>query len=89
MAAAQVLAIGSGAATSADFTVTGPTAVALKFTSAPSNSPSARVSLQLKDDAGAYWPVVELSATVRFAILGAPGVYRAQRFEGTCGVFTG
>lgn len=89
MAAAQVLAVGSGAATSADFAVTGPTTVALKFASAPSTSPSARVSIQLKDDGGAYWPQFELTARALAAVIVGPGTFRAQRLEGACGVFTG
>lgn len=75
MAAANVLSVGTGAATSA-----------LKFTASPSTSPAARVSVQLKDDAGAYRPVLELSAAVRYVVLAG---YRMQRLEGACGVFTG
>lgn len=88
MAAANVITSTAAAATSADFTVATRAIVALKSANGLTNE--ARISIQLKDDAGAYWQVGELTIAERWLDLG-PGVYRAVKAaSGTAfGCFTG
>ncbi|MDN2581648.1 hypothetical protein [Aquibium sp. ELW1220] len=51
---------------------------------------TARVLVLLKDDAGAYNGVTELTAYDKAKVLAAPGTYRFTRVAGgTCGVFSG
>lgn len=88
MAAANVIASTTTAAISADVTVTATTVIALK---SPNGLPGdALVSIQLKDDTGAYHQIAELSVARRSVALN-PGVYRAvKNASGTSyGVFTG
>lgn len=88
MAAAEILATGSTAANSTDQTVAAGTPVTygLKgFATA-----EARVRILLKDDAGAYLDVGELTPYRASTVISAPGTYRFTRVAGaTCGVFSG
>lgn len=89
--ATQLLAVGTGYAASADFTIaTGSQAtIALKAT-APAGVGGAYVTLQMKDDAAAYYDVDYLDAGTRRAIvLVGAGTYRLTRADNgvSCGVF--
>lgn len=90
MAAAEVLAVGTDAASSPDIDAAiGDLIVALK-----ASQPQAEVVIELKDEDGLYWPVDNLNGVSRLsAVLLAPAVYRVTRRDkgaaGECGVFTG
>jgi hypothetical protein len=88
MAAANVLTSTAAAGTSSDFTVTATTVVAVK--SASTLGTDCRISIQLKDDTGAYWEIGALTLACR-AITLAPGVYRAVKAASgiAYGAFTG
>lgn len=82
----NVLTTGSGAADSADQVVTTPVTVGLKGAA----SQNALVTVSLKDDVGAYWPVDELrGGSGGFKVISAPGTYRFSRTaeSSACGVF--
>lgn len=89
MAAASILSTGSGAAVSADFTVTGPTTIALRGSAGEKAPHDSFVMVQLKDEAGVYWDVLALAGGRQSAVLVGPGTYRAVRRGGTCGMFSG
>lgn len=85
--ASELLATGSTAANSTDLVVSAgtPVTVALKGVIAG----DAAVTIQLKDDAGAYMPVGKLDASLPAIAITAPGTYRFVRANGvTCGVFS-
>lgn len=83
--ATQILATGATAADSADIAITEATTVALKGTA----DSSAQVIIKLKDDAGGYNVVGELSSEEPAKLIIAPGTYRFTRVAGsTCGVFS-
>jgi len=88
MAAANVLTSTANAATSSDFTVAARAIVGIKGSNGFKTD--ARISIQLKDDGGAYWEYGVLCQSTRFLDLG-PGVYRAVKdATGTAyGAFTG
>jgi hypothetical protein len=104
MAAAEVLAPGSTAASSADIVVAAPTLLALKG-SGTGVQPGERsqVIVELKDDLSAYWPVGQLNGVGPMSmLLEAAATYRVTRVAAntsgalvqdpakyTCGVFTG
>lgn len=85
--ATEILATGNTAASSDDVTVASgdSLAVALK-----DNDGRGVVKIELKDDAGNYNEVAELSAAARqrSAVLDQAGTYRFTRLAGNqCGVF--
>ena len=83
----QLLATGSTAADSADLPVTAgsPVTVGIKGTV----DAQARVRITLKDDAGGYTDVGELTPFRPALAISAPGTYRFTRVAGsTCGVFS-
>ena len=82
--ATQILAAGSGAANSADIVIATTTTVGLKGANA-----AAEVAIKLKDDAGGYNVVGELSIEEAVKVIVGPGTYRFSRVAGTCGVFSG
>lgn len=89
MAAAEVLAPGTSAASSSDIVVAAPTMIALKVF-----QPQAEVTIELKDEDGLYWPVDNLNGVGRIGVvLQAAATYRVTRRDkgagGSCGVFTG
>lgn len=87
MAAAEILPVASGAANSADQTVTTtPLNAGLK-----GYGQDAIVQILLKDDAGGYNRYASLSGSAPTITLSAPGVYRFTRpaGSGACGVFSG
>lgn len=86
--ATQLIATASTAADSADVVVTAgsPVTVSLKGVTGA----EARVVISLKDDAGAYGVIGQLTTSQPSAVLAGPGTYRLSRIAGaTCGVFSG
>lgn len=87
MAAAEILATASTAASSSDITITAsaPLAVALK-----GYEVGAMVHYYLKDDAGAYNYGGTLNSQNPARQITAPGLYRFTRVAGiSCGVYSG
>lgn len=79
----QILALGTGRETSADFTLAAVTAVYL--TAGGTVDPGARVSIAAKDAAGDYTHQATLTGSYPGGELPA-GTYQATRTHGTCGV---
>lgn len=84
--ATEILATGSGAANSADQVLSAGTSVSLK-----GYDGNSRVVISLKDDAGAYNPVGDLTMSQRGLAVLASGTYRFSRpaSSSACGVFSG
>lgn len=85
--ATQILTTANTAANSADLVVVAgtPVTVALKGVV----DAAAFVRILLKDDAGSYHQVAELSSGNRATVITAPGTYRFARVAGgVCGVFS-
>lgn len=103
MAAVSVLAVGSTALSSSDIVVAAATLVCLKNTAPAPVGELAQVIIELKDDAGAYWPVGEITGVGPLSmLLTASATYRVTRVAANtsganpaatakfvCGVFTG
>lgn len=86
----EILAIGSAVANSADVEITATTTVCLKDASGPSVSREAKVDILLKDDAGQYYKVGELTGGAPAQVIIGPGTYRFTRMGGeSFGVFSG
>lgn len=84
--ATQILATGTTAANSSDTVIAAGTAVCLKGLAGP----GATVNILLKDDAGNYNFVGELTSAEPVAVITAAGTYRFTRIVGVaCGVFSG
>lgn len=75
MAAAQILAAGTGAADSTDQTVTSNLTVGLKGTV----DGQSEVIIKIKDDGGAWIEVDRLNQSRRTLLIQAPGTYRFSR----------
>lgn len=91
MAAANILTTAATAANSSDVTIAaGATlTVALKDAAGTRVSSTARISVQLKDDTGAYFEVDALTFARPMIVLPA-GTYRFGRLAGaSIGVFSG
>lgn len=104
MAAAEVLAPGSTAASSSDIVVAAPTLLCLKG-SAENVLPGKRsvVIVELKDEDSLYWPIGQLNGASQMSVLleaaatyrvtrvaaNANGAFPAATAEFVCGVFTG
>jgi hypothetical protein len=91
--AAQILAVGTTQADSADITIAAGSILTVGLKGQISSGASnASVSIYLKDDAGAYNFVDELAYPSRQAlVIVGPGVYRFSRNSNgaTCGVYSG
>lgn len=88
MAAAQILATASTAASSSDVTVAAGTPLAVSLRGVADGQ--ARVLIELKDEAAAYTIVGELRSHSPNTQISVPGTYRFTRIAGaTCGVFSG
>lgn len=88
---ANILTTGTAAADSSDVVVaSGSTlTVALKDVAGPSVSGSAKVNVFLKDDAGQYFLVDELTGAGQRAMVISAGTWRFSRVAGeSCGVFS-
>lgn len=86
MAAAELIAVGTGALNSADVVVTSAITIGLK-----GFGQDARVNILLKDDAGGYNFVGSLSGAEPTKVLSSPGTYRLSRTagSGSCGAYSG
>lgn len=83
--AIELLAVGSTAANSSDLVVTSTVTVGIKG----ALTSQAHVRITLKDDAGGYTDVGELTPFRPALAITAPGTYRFTRVAGeTCGVFS-
>jgi hypothetical protein len=88
MAAAQLIAVGTGALDSAEFDVTSSMTIGLMdgFTN------EARAQIKLKDSANNFITVFELSSENSVIVVTAPGTFKVTRLArpgGSCGVFRG
>ena len=89
---AQILAIGTSDASSADVVVAAgtPLTVCLKDAAGPIVSGGARVQIQLKADNAEYFTIDALSQAKPAVVISGAGTYRFTRKAGTsCGVFSG
>jgi hypothetical protein len=90
----QILAVGDTAADSADVVIAAGASltVALKDAAGPrvaEGDPGAMVHISLKDDAGQYFRVDQLTGERPALVLAAAGTYRFSRVAGvSCGVFS-
>ncbi|MCA1361235.1 hypothetical protein I6F14_07955 [Bradyrhizobium sp. IC3069] len=77
----EILAIGTGAANSADQVVTASTPITycLKDTLGPDLGPNVQVDILLRDDAGQYFQVDSLGARNKAVMIVAAGTYRFSR----------
>ena len=84
---AALLTVGTAAASSADFTLTGET-TALFVVGTTTLDPGAVAFVEVKSALGNYYQIGTLSALVNpFQVLSAPGTYRVSRPLGvSCGV---
>jgi hypothetical protein len=92
MAATEILAVGSGAANSADVVIAAGSTLTVALKDATGPVADGRVQIFLKGDSGQYWNIGELSSsgTGALVIIGA-GTYRFSRVAESpaCGVFSG
>ena len=89
---AEILAIGSDAASSTDQVVTAgtPLTACLKDAAGPAVAEMAFVDIQLKADNGEYFTIDVLSQLQPALMIVAAGTYRFSRRAGvSCGVFSG
>ncbi|MBX4992303.1 hypothetical protein ABID08_000734 [Rhizobium binae] len=85
--ATELLAVGSTAANSADLVVASGSTVLIGIKGA--TTAQARVRITVKDDAGGYTDVGELTPFRPAIAITAPGTYRFSRVAGEmCGVFS-
>lgn len=88
----QILATGASAADSSDVVVAAgtPLTVCLKDAAGSTVESSAEVRISLKDDAGQYFQVDELTGSKPATVIVGAGTYRFSRAPGvSCGVFSG
>lgn len=92
--ATQLLAVGIGAANSADIVVTAgaPVTVMLKDAAGPDLPADCQVDIYMKDDAGQYFQIGWLRSEPdrRAQVLSGPGTYRLSRTatSAACGAFS-
>lgn len=87
--ATQLLAAGTTAASSADFTLAAGESATLALKGPDANDFQFNaVVIEMKDDAAAYWPIGKLNGP---QVLAAAGTYRVRRIVGLAnvGVFRG
>jgi len=92
MAIANILAVGTNNTPSADIVVAAgaPLTVCIKDAAGPRVAIGALVHIELKDDAGQYFRVGQLSANAPAAVIDGAGTYRFVRGAAvSCGVFQG
>lgn len=83
---ASLLATGTTAANSADFTLAGET-TSLFLVSTAALPSGITVELQVKGANGVYYPMGSLSSNAPFIVLSSPGTFRVSRPAGPdCGV---
>lgn len=87
MAAANLIANGTTAATSSDIVLADGASILISLKAA---ADGAEVHIELKDDAGNYNSVGRILASDPAKKVEGPGTYRARRIAGaSCGVFSG
>ncbi len=89
--ATQILAVGTGAADSADVVVdANGLTVAVKDAAGPAVAADAVILILLKDDAGQYFQVDAIGFAKPAVFISAAGTYRFSRTAGSssCGVFS-
>lgn len=94
MAAAEILAIGTADANSADVVIAAGDSltVALKDAAGPSVEAGATVNILLKDNSGQYFRIDTLTYQRPAVVISAAGTYRFSRVNKagkSCGVFSG
>lgn len=81
----ELLAVGTTAATSSDFSLTGE-ATSLLLTATTALLAGSRIAIQAKTAAGVYIHIGELDPSTPLLVLSAPGTYRVSRLAGVaCG----
>lgn len=81
-----LLAVGTTAASSADFTLTGESSSLFLVSTAALPSGSS-ATIEVKSAAGVYYPIGALSVSTPLQVLSGPGTYRVSRPAGPdCGV---
>lgn len=78
---AALLAVGAGAANSADFTLAGESST-LFLTAATGLLPESLVVIEIKSASGGYTAIGVLHVTVPAKVLTGPGTYRVTRPAG-------
>lgn len=76
--ATQILALGTTAADSSDFTFTGPTVVGIKTTGGVQVL-GGEIRISVKGDDNNYYPFGKLSKNAPVLTIQAPGTYRFSR----------
>ncbi len=93
MAITSLLTVGTTAASSSDLVVAAGTPVTVSLKNTAAAVPiTARVLIELKDDAGVYYAINDLTGewNKHATLISAPGTYRFTRIAGVaCGVFSG
>lgn len=85
MALAQLIAAGTTAAQSADFTVAAGETLTVSLKAAAGD---AQAVIELKDDGGTYTIIARMDVNNPAWAISAPGTYRVRRRAGgSCGVF--
>ena len=83
---ASLLTVGTTAATSEDFTLTGETS-SLLLTATTVLLAGSKVQIEAKAASGVYIPIGALDTSTPMLVLSAPGTYRVNRPAGpSCGV---
>lgn len=85
--ASEIIATGTGSATSSDVVVGAGESLAVGLKGLPAGT-FASVRVELYDGA-AYQYAGSLDSDTRLRVISAPGTYRFIRTAGTCGVFSG
>lgn len=87
MAAVELLAAGASEASTADQVLTDGASLVLAVKAADDR---ALAIVELKDDAGNYWPIVNLTRQDPAFLVTGPATYRVRRIAaGSCGVYSG
>ena len=84
---AEILTIGTSAATSADFTLTGQVS-SIQLTGTSGVLPSSVVDIQVKSTGGQYTLIGQCTTREPLQVLIAPGTFRVSRPAGgpACGI---
>ncbi len=83
---AELIAVGTTAVSSADFTLTGES-TSLFLTGTAGLESGCSATVEVKSASGVYYPIGALSAATPIKVLSGPGTYRVSRPAGaSCGV---
>lgn len=78
---AEILAVGTSAASSADFTLTGES-TSLFITGTEGMKSNSAAAIEVKSAAGAYYPIGTLTLQNSLLVLSSPGTFRVSRPAG-------